>query len=35
MPFNSSVKFALTVVEQETTNSDYCVYIKGAPERIW
>ena len=35
MPFNSTVKFALTIVEQKTSDSDYCVYMKGAPERIW
>ncbi|KAL4479698.1 hypothetical protein ABPG73_017919 [Tetrahymena malaccensis] len=35
MPFNSSVKFALTIVEEKTNNSNYCVYIKGAPEKIW
>jgi sodium/potassium-transporting ATPase subunit alpha len=35
MPFNSIEKFALTIVELKTPNSDYCVYIKGAPEKIW
>lgn len=35
MPFNSTEKFALTIVELKTNNSDYCVYIKGAPEKIW
>lgn len=35
MPFNSQVKFALTVVEEETQSSHYAVYIKGAPEKIW
>ncbi|KAL4447136.1 hypothetical protein ABPG74_013988 [Tetrahymena malaccensis] len=35
MPFNSSVKFALTIVEEKSNNSNYCIYIKGAPEKIW
>lgn len=35
MPFNSSFKFALTIVEEKTSDSDYCVYMKGAPEKIW
>lgn len=35
MPFNSNNKYALTIVEQETDDSYYCLYIKGAPERVW
>ncbi|KAL4501125.1 hypothetical protein ABPG73_013863 [Tetrahymena malaccensis] len=35
MPFNSTVKFALTIVEQKTSDSDYCIYMKGAPEKVW
>ena len=35
MPFNSTEKFALTIVELKTASSDYCVFIKGAPEKIW
>ncbi|KAL4441170.1 hypothetical protein ABPG74_002120 [Tetrahymena malaccensis] len=35
MPFSSQYKFALTIVEEETLNSHYCIYIKGAPEKIW
>ncbi|KAL4511029.1 hypothetical protein ABPG73_008107 [Tetrahymena malaccensis] len=35
MPFNSTEKFALTIVEYKTATSDYCVYVKGAPEKIW
>lgn len=35
MPFNSSFKFALTIVEEKTQDSDYCIYMKGAPEKIW
>lgn len=35
MPFNSTLKFALTIVEQRTADSDYCIYMKGAPEKVW
>lgn len=35
MPFNSTNKYALTIVEQPTEESFYCMYIKGAPEKIW
>lgn len=35
MPFNSQVKFALTIVKEETTNSHFTIYVKGAPEKIW
>ncbi|EAS01865.1 Na,H/K antiporter P-type ATPase alpha subunit family protein (macronuclear) [Tetrahymena thermophila SB210] len=35
MPFNSQVKFALTIIEEQTQESYYTVYIKGAPEKIW
>ena len=35
MPFNSTNKYALSIVEQSTGESDYCVYIKGAPEKVW
>lgn len=35
LPFNSTNKFALTIVEQLTEDSVYTVYIKGAPEKIW
>lgn len=35
MPFNSTNKYALSIVRQETADSIYCVYIKGAPEKIW
>jgi sodium/potassium-transporting ATPase subunit alpha len=31
MPFNSTNKYALSIVQQETSDSYYCVYIKGAP----
>ena len=35
MPFNSTNKYALSIVLQETSDSYYCAYIKGAPEKIW
>ena len=35
MPFNAEDKFALTIVQQQTSDSEYCIYIKGAPEKIW
>ncbi len=35
MPFNSTNKFALIICKEKTQNSDYCLYIKGAPEKIW
>lgn len=35
MPFNSTNKYALTIVEYQTGDSNYCVFIKGAPEKIW
>jgi len=35
MPFNSQVKFALTIVEEPLEGSHYSIYIKGAPEKIW
>jgi sodium/potassium-transporting ATPase subunit alpha len=35
MPFNSHNKFALTIIEYPKSDSDYCVLIKGAPEKIW
>ncbi|KAL4511036.1 hypothetical protein ABPG73_008114 [Tetrahymena malaccensis] len=35
MPFNSTEKYALTIVERTTPTSDYCIYVKGAPEKIW
>lgn len=35
MPFNSTEKFALTIVELLTETSDFCVFVKGAPEKIW
>lgn len=35
MPFNSTNKFALTIIETPNDKSNYCVYIKGAPEKVW
>jgi sodium/potassium-transporting ATPase subunit alpha len=35
MPFNSTNKYALSIVRQETLDGNYVVYIKGAPEKIW
>ena len=35
MPFNSSNKYAFLIVEYETPDSHYCLFTKGAPERIW
>jgi sodium/potassium-transporting ATPase subunit alpha len=35
MPFNSSNKYAFLIVEYETEESHYCLFTKGAPERIW
>ena len=35
MPFNSTNKYAFVIVEYETAESHYCLFSKGAPERIW
>jgi len=35
MPFNSTNKFSLCVVRYETDDSHFCVFIKGAPEKLW
>lgn len=35
MPFNSTNKYALSIIEYEKEDSHYCVLIKGAPEKIW
>lgn len=35
MPFNSTNKYALSIVRQESADSIYCAYMKGAPEKIW
>jgi sodium/potassium-transporting ATPase subunit alpha len=35
MPFNSTNKYALTIIEAPKDKSHYCIYIKGAPEKVW
>ncbi len=35
MPFNSTNKYALSIVRQEGPDYHWVVYIKGAPEKIW
>ena len=35
VPFNSAHKFALKVVKYNTPSSDWCLFLKGAPERVW
>ena len=35
MPFNSTNKYALSVVKQEGPDHFYVAYIKGAPEKVW
>jgi len=35
MPFNSTNKYAFLIVEYETPGSHYCLFTKGAPEKIW
>ncbi len=35
MPFNSTNKYALSIVKQEGPDHLYVAYIKGAPEKIW
>lgn len=35
MPFNSTNKYALSIVKQEGPDHHYVSYIKGAPEKIW
>jgi sodium/potassium-transporting ATPase subunit alpha len=35
VPFNSAHKFALKVVRCQTPSSEWCVFLKGAPERVW
>lgn len=35
MPFNSKDKYALCIVEYSKTDSEYCILLKGAPEKIW
>jgi sodium/potassium-transporting ATPase subunit alpha len=35
MPFNSTNKYSLCIINWETNDSHFCVYIKGAPEKLW
>lgn len=35
MPFNSTNKYALSIIEQEGEGHHYVSYIKGAPEKVW
>lgn len=35
MPFNSTNKYALSIIEQEGPDHHYVSYIKGAPEKVW
>ena len=35
MPFNSTNKYALSIVRQEGPDYHYVAYIKGAPEKVW
>lgn len=35
VPFNSAHKFALKVVRCKTPESEWCIFLKGAPERVW
>jgi sodium/potassium-transporting ATPase subunit alpha len=35
LPFNSTNKYAFSVNEYPTEDSHYCLFVKGAPERIW
>lgn len=33
--FNSTNKYAFSINDYRTNNSEYCVFTKGAPEKIW
>ena len=35
MPFNSTNKYALSIVKQEGPDHHFVAYIKGAPEKVW
>lgn len=35
MPFNSTNKYALSIVKSEGPDHHYVAYIKGAPEKVW
>ena len=35
LPFNSTNKYAFSINSYKTDDSEYCIFTKGAPERIW
>eukprot|EP00825_Cyclidium_porcatum_P046022 TRINITY_DN713_c0_g1_i2.p1 TRINITY_DN713_c0_g1~~TRINITY_DN713_c0_g1_i2.p1 ORF type:complete len:1261 (+),score=261.65 TRINITY_DN713_c0_g1_i2:187-3969(+) len=35
MPFNSTEKYALCITKQKQGDSNFTLYLKGAPEKIW
>lgn len=35
MPFNSIEKYALCIACVKQTDSNFVVYLKGAPEKLW
>jgi len=35
MPFNSTNKYALSIVRQDGPDHHWVAYIKGAPEKVW
>ena len=35
LPFNSTNKYAFSINHWETDDSHYCIFTKGAPEKIW
>lgn len=35
MPFNSANKYAFSINSYKRPESEYCVFTKGAPEKIW
>lgn len=35
MPFNSTEKYALCITKQKQGDSNYTLFLKGAPEKLW
>ena len=35
LPFNSTNKYAFSINHYETPDSHFCIFTKGAPEKIW
>ena len=35
LPFNSTNKYAFSINHYQTEDSHYCLFLKGAPEKIW